>query len=147
MDLALNNLQRLICHKTQQTKPNQTKHISWKLCASINYLYIFYILTYHWILILGISQSLPHLLSWIKATSCEILFFVVDERGRDSLRFLFFARTIPDQYLLLVTCFPYTVTNSGWISIVMGMHKSYYLWYLYVYSLFYSGSHLYSVVT
>ena len=24
MDLALNNLQRLICHKTQQTKPNQT---------------------------------------------------------------------------------------------------------------------------
>ena len=23
MDLALNNLQRLICHKTQQTKPNQ----------------------------------------------------------------------------------------------------------------------------
>ena len=25
MDLALNNLQRLICHKTQQTKPNQTK--------------------------------------------------------------------------------------------------------------------------
>ena len=25
MDLALNNLQRLICHKTQQTKPNQTR--------------------------------------------------------------------------------------------------------------------------
>ena len=25
MDLALNNLQMLICHKTQQTKPNQTK--------------------------------------------------------------------------------------------------------------------------
>ena len=25
MDLALNNLERLICHKTQQTKPNQTK--------------------------------------------------------------------------------------------------------------------------
>ena len=25
MDLVLNNLQRLICHKTQQTKPNQTK--------------------------------------------------------------------------------------------------------------------------
>ena len=24
MDLALNNLQRLITHKTQQTKPNQT---------------------------------------------------------------------------------------------------------------------------
>ena len=23
MDLALNNLQRLICHKTQQTKPNR----------------------------------------------------------------------------------------------------------------------------
>ena len=26
MDLALNNLQRLICHKTQQTKPNQLIH-------------------------------------------------------------------------------------------------------------------------
>ena len=25
MDLVLNNLQRLICHKTQQTKPNQTR--------------------------------------------------------------------------------------------------------------------------
>ena len=25
MDLALNNLQRLICHKTQQTKPNQLR--------------------------------------------------------------------------------------------------------------------------
>ena len=25
MDLALNNLQRLICHKTQQTKPKQSK--------------------------------------------------------------------------------------------------------------------------
>ena len=25
MDLALNNLQRLICHKPQETKPNQTK--------------------------------------------------------------------------------------------------------------------------
>ena len=28
MDLALNNLQRLICHKTQQTKTNQTKEMS-----------------------------------------------------------------------------------------------------------------------
>ena len=26
MDFALNNLQRLICHKTQQTTPNQTLH-------------------------------------------------------------------------------------------------------------------------
>ena len=25
MDLALNNQQKLICHKTQQTKPNKTK--------------------------------------------------------------------------------------------------------------------------
>ena len=24
MNMALNNLQRLICHKTQQTKPNQS---------------------------------------------------------------------------------------------------------------------------
>ena len=38
MDLALNNLQRLICHKTQQTKPNNNnnnnnnrkcKHVFW----------------------------------------------------------------------------------------------------------------------
>ena len=28
MDMALNNLQRLICHTTQQTKPNQTKEIA-----------------------------------------------------------------------------------------------------------------------
>ena len=27
MDLALNNLERLICHKTQQTKPNQDHRI------------------------------------------------------------------------------------------------------------------------
>ena len=27
MNLALNNLQRLICHKTKQTKPNQTKFV------------------------------------------------------------------------------------------------------------------------
>ena len=27
MDLALNNLQRLICHKTQQTKLNQERKI------------------------------------------------------------------------------------------------------------------------
>ena len=29
MDLALNNLQRLTCHKTQQTKPNQTIKFEW----------------------------------------------------------------------------------------------------------------------
>ena len=28
MDLAFNNLQRLICHKTQQTKPNQNLDIA-----------------------------------------------------------------------------------------------------------------------
>ena len=33
MDLALNNQQRLICHKTQQTKPNQTKNIA-SICNS-----------------------------------------------------------------------------------------------------------------
>ena len=27
MDLALNNLQRLICHKTKQTKPNQSGRV------------------------------------------------------------------------------------------------------------------------
>ena len=36
MDLALNNLQRLICHKTKQTKPNQgymyeAKKTYWKI--------------------------------------------------------------------------------------------------------------------
>ena len=48
MDLALNNLQRLICHKTHQTKPNQTKPRSgvsrcqelkdYWLLSSVNYL-------------------------------------------------------------------------------------------------------------
>ena len=28
MDLALNNLQRLICHKSQRTKPNQTYNLT-----------------------------------------------------------------------------------------------------------------------
>ena len=27
MDLALNNLQRLLCHKPKQTKPNETKFL------------------------------------------------------------------------------------------------------------------------
>ena len=27
MDLALNNLQRLICHKKQQTKPNESLYL------------------------------------------------------------------------------------------------------------------------
>ena len=42
MDLALNNLQRLICHKTQQTKPNQTisffllKRKQWNISATVN---------------------------------------------------------------------------------------------------------------
>ena len=31
MDLALNNLQRLICHRTKQTKPNQTNAVG--LCC------------------------------------------------------------------------------------------------------------------
>ena len=29
MDLALNNLQRLICHKTKQTKPNYHRFTSY----------------------------------------------------------------------------------------------------------------------
>ena len=46
MDLALNNLPGLICHKTQQTKPNQTEIIIW------NYLdYVFLLLSYWRILI------------------------------------------------------------------------------------------------
>ena len=35
MNLALNNLQRLICHKTQQTKPNQSFQIN---CYAEEYL-------------------------------------------------------------------------------------------------------------
>ena len=36
MDLALNNLQRLICHKTQQTKPNLPT-----ICLQIKYVYLY----------------------------------------------------------------------------------------------------------
>ena len=38
MDLVLNNLQRLICHETHQTKPNQTedKRRSFKSMMSIS---------------------------------------------------------------------------------------------------------------
>ena len=35
MDLALNNLQRLICHKTQET--NQSSHKCSKCCGDNNY--------------------------------------------------------------------------------------------------------------
>ena len=35
MDLALNNLQRLICHKTQQTKPKQSSSSCGRLYYSI----------------------------------------------------------------------------------------------------------------
>ena len=46
MDLALNNLQRLICHKTQQTKPNimytNTNMNPLFLGIKIYYLYCFY---------------------------------------------------------------------------------------------------------
>ena len=40
MDLALNNLQRLICHKTQQTKqtkPGLFKNVIYKMCFEIIY--------------------------------------------------------------------------------------------------------------
>ena len=39
MDLASNNLQRLIHHKTQQTKPNQstTQNLMIGLCLSLEY--------------------------------------------------------------------------------------------------------------
>ena len=36
MDLALNKLQRLVCHKTHQTKPNQTKPEMLELCGMRN---------------------------------------------------------------------------------------------------------------
>ena len=35
MDLALNNLQRLICHKTQQTKPNLMNFFMKKICSHV----------------------------------------------------------------------------------------------------------------
>ena len=37
MDLALNNQQRLICHKTQPTKPNQIKSGNWELLVAIGF--------------------------------------------------------------------------------------------------------------
>ena len=37
MDLALNNLQRLICHKTQQTKPNQKYPHTNQLIDNMNF--------------------------------------------------------------------------------------------------------------
>ena len=40
MDLALNNLERLISHKTQQAKPNQTKTVL-KLDWFVIYKYIY----------------------------------------------------------------------------------------------------------
>ena len=56
MDLALNNLQRLICHKTQQTKPI-TSFIVYLL---FNFYLIFTILLfiiYQFILILAFSHK------------------------------------------------------------------------------------------
>ena len=40
MDLALNNLQRLIYHKTHQTKPNQTKPLFRQSKFSISFFII-----------------------------------------------------------------------------------------------------------
>ena len=37
MDLVLNNLQRLICHKTQQTKPNQSGNDTVTQCYLLLY--------------------------------------------------------------------------------------------------------------
>ena len=41
MDLALNNLQRLICHKTQPTKPNQTMYSYVSLTIQLNISHLF----------------------------------------------------------------------------------------------------------
>ena len=38
MDLASNNLQKLICHKTQQTKPYQTKPFFKDISIIVGYL-------------------------------------------------------------------------------------------------------------
>ena len=40
MDLALNSLQRLICHKTQQTKPNLTTSMNFFKLDDVRY-YLF----------------------------------------------------------------------------------------------------------
>ena len=65
MDLALNNLQRLICHKTQQTKPqqqwltnyktkqNQSKNNSNLFISEITY--IICVRTNDWFLIVTVS--------------------------------------------------------------------------------------------
>ena len=56
MDLALNNLQRLICHKTQQTKPN---HLLIMLSAKQGGIkYHFFSLWYDYNL--GLNPGLPN---------------------------------------------------------------------------------------
>ena len=47
MDLALNNLQRLICHKTQQTKPNQIRILGKKVILRFLFYVSFLIRGYH----------------------------------------------------------------------------------------------------
>ena len=43
MDLAFNNLKRLICHKTQQTKPKAAyKNVIYKMSLEIKYLIFMY---------------------------------------------------------------------------------------------------------
>ena len=42
MDLAFNNLQRLICHKTKQTKPNQDKTVRVVILVTVSSLTNFF---------------------------------------------------------------------------------------------------------
>ena len=61
MDLALNNLQRLICHKTQQTKPNQTINFFLKYFCY----FIFNILTQR-------NEGIKSILFWIRKHSVQL---------------------------------------------------------------------------
>ena len=64
MDLALNNLQRLICHKTQQTKPNQTKQNDAYVHTQHLHTYLISALIQtHIILYIFTSLSMSHILN------------------------------------------------------------------------------------
>ena len=63
MDLALNNLQRLICHKTHQTKPNQTILISHQFIFNFTSS-LFRLLHLAFVSIAMLSPSCGHLCSY-----------------------------------------------------------------------------------
>ena len=62
MDLALNNLQRLIWHKTQQTKPNQPNlsNAQFVCVCDFNHWFTFHVSV--WLQLLGLVTYQP---SWV----------------------------------------------------------------------------------